>query len=143
MHYSEFFDFEAAIWHTWRLDIDGRYEACLDIVVLIQDLCHRLIFNVDIPKLRIFGVCEVPEEAGYDDQKVVAMASEIRSFGEDCDECVDKVFTMVWLARLLDMGPSTRKAAHSCLCDILSVLRATTTFIGREETSYRAGVEIR
>jgi hypothetical protein len=139
--YSEYFIFDAEVWDDWDTDnSDAKYDTCLDLICVMQDAHHRLIFASGVPKLAVFDVCEVPEGDGFDDSKVQEIARRFRILISTCDRCVDAVFTKVWVARLLDFGSSARRQAHRALCDILSVLRTVTTLV---EKKHLLGMELK
>ena len=130
--YSRFFFFSDAVWGDWRLDSAQRFDVCLDLICVMEDVAHRLVFKLGVPKLEIFEVCRIPEGDGFDETAVRAIATRLRVMSEQCDTCVDKVFTQLWVERLLNMGSNACRKAHSALCDVLATLRVTSTKVERK-----------
>ena len=64
---------------------------------------------------------------------------------EECPHCVDKTFTTIWLHRLLNMGDIMGRRAHEAICDIVAVLRVTSTkieqkhLLGQEQKAAKRG----
>ena len=124
--YSKYSYFDGEVWSDWRLNADGRFATCLDLIVVMEDLFYRLIFNMDQPKFNIFDVCSVDEGEAFDYELVQTIARRIQAKTDRCEDCVDKVFTKIWCWRLLESGRSGARDAHAHLCDILAVLRNTS-----------------
>ena len=78
------------------MDEDARYLACIDLIVVMQDLSHRLINIIDEPKLNLLDVCLTPEGVEFDEEFVKGLAGRIEAKMETCDKCCDRVFTMIW-----------------------------------------------
>ena len=114
----------------------------------MQDAFYRLCFKAAVPAYEVFEVCRVPDDAGYDADRVKSIAKSIETRSEKCDDCVDKFFTMPWVWRLLHSGLQTRRDAHTCLCDVLASLRITSTLVekkhplGQEAKPKKRGVAI-
>ena len=87
--YSAYFSFADAVWDPWRLGTESRYTTCLDIICVVQDGAHRLIIQVDLPKIRVLDVCRVKEGAEYDDAVVQQTARAIQLKHDACPKCVD------------------------------------------------------
>ena len=49
--YSRFFDYSSEAWGDWRLDIQDKYESCIEVICVMQDLYHRLIFKFNQPHI--------------------------------------------------------------------------------------------
>ena len=58
--YTKYFDFDDEVWSDWRLDADGRFATCLDLIVVMEDLYNRLIFKMDQPKFNILFASRYP-----------------------------------------------------------------------------------
>ena len=136
--YSAYFDFEGDIWLEWRLGVDKRFKASLDVIVIMQDAAYRLIHKLDKPSMHLLEVCRLPE--GSIEHDIQDIVLPIREKHNACNACVDKFFTHIWLARFLDMGSTTCMAAHKGLCDIVSILRVSTVLV---EKKHLVGQELR
>ena len=138
--YSSYFDFTAEVWKDWRLDVDMRFNASLDMVVVMQDAAYRLIHKLNVPEVHLLEVCRLPEGSDFSEADVRRVALPIQVKRQSCEACVDLTFTGVWLDRLLNMGSSTCQAAHRGLCDVVSVLRVITSLV---EKKHLLGQELR
>jgi hypothetical protein len=130
--YSQYFEYGADVWQEWRLTCDKRYAACLDMIVVMQDVSYRLVFKHDQPKHEIFGICRIPEGVAYDAARVRQIAARLGGMHELCSLCVDKAFTLIWTHRLLEMGSAASRDAHTAMCDILALLRVTSTKVEKK-----------
>ena len=97
------------------------------MIVVGQDLYHRLVFLLNLPKIEILRVATVPEGEAFDIEAVRAIAQRIANMREECRECVDELCTGIWLHRLLHMGDLVCRKAHEALRGCLSVLRVTSS----------------
>ena len=93
------------------------------------DVEHRLVFKMSSPKLMLFEVCR---ESEFDLTTVRAIAQTLLEKRRACNDCVDDVFTYIWSYRLCKMGTAAAKRAWDQLCDILAVLRVTSTQVERK-----------
>ena len=133
--YSGFFDFQSPSWDGWRTNDDQRFAVCLDMVVVMQDAFYRLLHKLDVPKFNIFDACSLDlgtDVSTVDMEAVMSIAKDLRQRDLQCDECVDPVFTIPWVARLLDYGSTTARQAWLSLGDILSLLRVCSTLVEKK-----------
>jgi hypothetical protein len=130
--YSRFFHYDAEVWLDWRLGVSKKYECSLNMICVMQDIAYRLVHKYDQPKFDIFEVCSVPEDAAFDLASVRGIASSLRAKSDACAHCVDKVFTRIWMWRLENMGCVGCRRAHTSLCDILALLRVTSTLVEKK-----------
>ena len=137
---TEYFVYDGWVWEHWRLSPEQKYQCGLDIICVMQDVYHRVVFKMDVPKHDIFEVCRVPEGEHFNSELVERTANRLRARRAACSGCVDICFTHVWCCRLLDMGEIVRRKAHRSLCDILAVLRVTSTNVERK---HLVGQELR
>ena len=120
------------VWSEWRLDLQGRYNCCLDMIVIMQDIAYRLLFLFDQAKMELFEVCRVPEGTAFDQIKVQQVVSTLLDRRQACDKCVDLVFTAAWAHRLANMGSVTCRRAHTSVCDTLALSRLTSVLVERK-----------
>ena len=131
-HYGKFFNYSASVWEDWRMQDDGKYETCLDVICIQQEVVYRLIFKLKLAKLEVFQVCNIPEGNGFSVDAVASIASKILECYSACDGCVDRAFAYVWAYRLARMGISMSRRAHTHLCDVLAALRVTSSNVERK-----------
>ena len=65
-----------------------RWNISLDVIRIMQDTAHRVVFKTDQPKFDIFEICEVGEGAEFDIARVRDVATRIESKKKACDGCV-------------------------------------------------------
>ena len=132
--YTRYLYFDSPDWAEWRLDSDEKFEVCKDMFIVMQDAFYRLIFSMDLPKLNILDVCRTSPD--NDDATIIdaakSIAAALRHKGNRCPDCIDAVFTIPWVSRLLDFGDATTKKAYESLCMICSLLRVASTLVEKK-----------
>ena len=131
-HYSKFFNYSASVWEDWRMQAEGKYQTCLDLICIQQEVEYRLVFKLQLAKLEVFKVCQIPEGIGFSGDEVARIADKILQARRACDKCVDRAFAYVWAYRLKCMGAAMSRRAHTHLCDVLAVLRVTSSNVERK-----------
>ena len=97
------------------------------------DASSRLIEKYDsAAKYNLFEVCRIPEGRLYDDDAVKAVAQRLRDMANRCQNCTEKFFADVWVARFLDMGAATCMRAHTATCDNLALFRCCSTKVEKK-----------
>ena len=127
-HNNKFFNYAGSVWAGWRMQDEGKYETCLDLICISQEAAYRLIFKLRIAKLEIFEVCRHDFSAA----EVARVADKILTSYNACDTCVDQAFSYVWAYRLRRLGIAMGRRAHNHLCDVLAVLRVTSSNVERK-----------
>ena len=108
------------------MDASDKYQVCLALICIIQDAEYRLIFKMNSPKLSLFEVCK---NDTFDIATVRTIAERLLDKHLTCKKCIDQTFTYIWLYRLCKMGTAAARRAWEHLCDLLSVLRVTSTVV--------------
>ena len=126
-NYTAYFDYSGDVWEDWRMQPYDKYRTCLDIICVMQDAEYRLVFKLAMPKFDILEVCKIPEGSNFDFKAVVDIATPLLEKHRICCDCVDRTFTQVWAHRLSRMGRASCRRAHTHLCDLVSVLRVTSS----------------
>ena len=136
-HYTHYFNYVHSVWSDWRMDASDKYQVCLDLICVIQEAEYRLVFKMNSPKLCLFEVCK---NDTFDITTVRAIAERLLNKNATCKKCIDQTFTLIWLYRLCKMGTAAAHRAWEHLCDLLSVLRVTSTIVERK---HLVGQELR
>ena len=136
-HYTKYFDYAGSIWDDWRMDASDKYNVCLDLICVIQDVEYRLVFKMNQPKLSLFEICK---ENTFDLAKARTIAERFLNKHCICKKCIDQTFTLIWAYIVCKMGAATARRAWDHICDLLAVLRVTSTKVERK---HLVGQELR
>ena len=114
------------------MQTEGKYETCLDVICIQQEVKYRLVFKLQLAKLDVFQVCKIPEGIDFSLDDVAGIADKILQSHSACGDCVDRAFAYVWAYRLKRMGEAMSRRAHTHLCDVLAALRVTSSNVERK-----------
>ena len=132
------FDFASSGWSSLSMDVDDQNEIGVGMLETICEAFGRLVFYYSQP---CFELLQVAGETGGDvDAHIRKIAQPVRALSERCPQCVDRIFSMIWLRRLEDARQRVRIRARNVLATI-GALAAPNS--GAAERRHLHGIETR
>ena len=113
-------DWNSAQWDGLRhLDSDRKFRLSLKAMAAATDSHRRLVNYFRQSRFQLLASVASPI---FHDTKFQEVGHEFVQKGNQCDRCVDTMYTMVWARRASHVNPAVRKRAWTAMRHQLSVM---------------------